>query len=303
LGAKRAPQNGKKHMMSDLFCCPVCKGPLWSKPTSYECRPCGRSFPIVDGCIPDFFIAQSGHDFSADPNTIWLDPQIVKARDTVYRLCTRELKGMAFCMQEMGRRTSKGCRVLEVGMGTGHFTRWLAEVSEPGTAIYAFDFSWPILEKARAHIGGSLGITLFRANAREGLPFQAGVFDIVFVRLAPLGPRGVPNVQAGFELLKPGGWYFDAGWEQERYETPPTEWAIQHGYESAEHHEWQYRRVQSEEEHIAWQTEQKRLLAMQESKLAGTRDRVRPDSECTRGSSGAILKMTQEHVLIARKPA
>jgi len=290
-------------MMSDIFCCPVCKGPLLPTSASFQCRPCGRNFQIVNG-IPDFFVAESEHDFGNDPNIIWLDSQIVEARDTVYRLCTRELKGMTFCMREMGRRMSRGCRVLEVGMGTGHFTRWLTEVSEPGTAIYAFDFSWPIIEKAKFNTGGLSGVTLFRANAREGLPFQAGIFDIVFVRLAPLGPRGVPNVQAGFELLKPGGWYFSAGWEKERYETPPTEWAIQHGYESAEYHVWQYHRVQSEEEYIAWQTEQKHLLAMRESgKAIDTSGRTRFDSGCNQGSGRGILKMTQEHVLIAQKPA
>lgn len=254
--------------------------------------------------IPDFFVSESEHDFSADPNIIWLDPQIVEARDTVYRLCTRELKGMTFCMREMGRRTSQGCRVLEVGMGTGHFTRWLAEVAAPGTAIYAFDFSWPIIEKAKANIGESPGVTLFRANAREGLPFQAGIFDIVFIRLAPLGQHGVPNVQAGFELLKPGGWYFGAGWEQERYETPPTEWAVQHGYASAEFHEWQYRRLQSDQEYTAWQTEQKGLLAMRESgKAIDTSERTRVDSGCNQGTGGGVFKMTQEHVLIVQKPA
>jgi SAM-dependent methyltransferase len=293
---------GKVSMMSDIFYCPVCKGPLLPTPVSFQCSPCRRNFQIVNG-IPDFFVADSEHDFSDDPNIIWLDSKIVEARDTVYRLCTRQLKGMTFCMHEMGRRTSKGCRVLEVGMGTGHFTRWLTEVSEPGTAVYAFDFSRPIIEKARVNIGESPEVTLFRANAREGLPFQAGAFDIVFARLAPLGPRGVPNVQAAFELLKPGGWYFGAGWEMERYETPPIEWTIQHGYESAEYHEWQYRRVQSEEEYIAWQTEQKHLLAMREGgKAKGTSERTGFDSELNQGGGRGILKMTREHVLIAQRP-
>lgn len=42
-----------------------------------------------------------------------------------------------------------------------------------------------------------------------------------------LGPRGAPSVQAGSDLLKPRGWYLGAGWEKERHETRPTEWAIQ----------------------------------------------------------------------------
>jgi SAM-dependent methyltransferase len=257
--------------------------------------------------IPDFFVSESDHDFSNDPNITWLDPQIVEARNTIYRLCTRELRGMTFCMYEIGRRTSGGCRVLEVGMGTGHFTRWLTEVSAPGTTIYSFDFSWPIIEKAKVNAGGLPGVTLFRANAREELPFQASIFDIVFIRLAPLGRREVPKVQAGFELLKPGGWYFDAGWEQEQFEIPPTEWALQHGYESAEFHGWQYYRVQSEEEYIASQAEQKHPmhpLAMQKGgTVIDASKEMRFDSRNNQVSGRAILKMTQEHVLIAQKPA
>lgn len=288
--------------MSDIFCCPVCKGSLRSTSTSFQCLLCQRRYPIRNG-IPDFYVAESEHDFRDDPNIIWLDSQVVEARDTIYRHCTRELRGMIFCMHEIGRRTSRGCRVLEVGMGTGHFTQWLAALSEPGTAIYAYDFSWPIIEKAQAKTAGLKEVTLFRANSREGLPFQNGIFDILLVRLAPLGPHDVPNVQAGFELLKPGGWYFSAGWKNERFETSPTEWAVQHGYESAEYHEWQYRRMQHEEERIAWQYEQKYLLAMMESKNANdTSERTRSDSDFNQVSGGYIL-MTHENVLIAQKPA
>jgi len=210
---------------------------------------------------------------------------------------------MTFCINEIGQRTRSDCRVLEVGMGTGHFTRWLAEVSAPGTVIYAFDFSWPIIEKAKINTGGSPGVTLFRANAREELPFQVGAFDIVFVRLAPLGPHGMSRIEAGHELLKPGGWYFSAGWENERFETPPTEWAIQHGYETAEYHVWQYRRVQSEKEYVASQIEQEHLSAMRKSnKSVDTSERMGGESSSNQGSGRGFLKMTQEHVLIAQKP-
>jgi SAM-dependent methyltransferase len=288
--------------MFDMFCCPVCKGELLQKLQNYACLSCERNYPIVNS-IPNFYIDESGHDFSSDPNIIWLDPKIVEARETVYRLCSRELQGMTFCMGEIAKRTSKGCRLLEVGMGTGHFTRWLAEVSAPGTAIYAFDFSWPIIEKARTNIGENPDVTLLRANAREGLPFQPGFFDIVYIRLAPLGASGVPNVQAAFDLLKPGGWYFWAGWEKDKFETPPTEWAIQHGYESAEFHAWQYQRTQSQEEHSAWQIEFGHLLAMAEKfKKIDTSKEASFDPVSDQVSNGGVLRMIQEHVMIAQKP-
>jgi SAM-dependent methyltransferase len=283
-------------MSSDIFCCPLCRTTLSATLASFHCISCRRDFDIVEG-VPDFFIPEIGGNTAEDPDLIWLDREIVEARDTVYRLCARRLKGMTFCMQEIGHRTSPGCCVLEVGMGTGHFTRWLAEVCEPGTEIYAFDCSWPMFKKARNNTNRLGGITFFRANARGPLPFAEAFFDVVLVRLASLGPRGVPKVRAAFELLRPGGWYFQAGWEQRQYETPPTEWAIQHGYERAEHHVWQYRRLVTEEEHLAMQKEQARLASIDGSRYPGN-----PEAEPGTGENGHIWRMTQESLLIARKP-
>jgi SAM-dependent methyltransferase len=267
--------------------------------TVLRCKPCGREFPIVDG-IPDFFISETIGESIDEPSKTWLDSSIVEARDTVYRLCARELKGMATCMQEIGQRTGEKCRLLEVGMGTGHFTRWLAEISRPGTEIYAFDFSWPILEKAKANTQGLPGVTLFRANARGQLPFKDESFDIVLLRLAPLGEHGIPNVQAGYDLLKSGGWYLEAGWEQVRYETPPTEWANRHGFESADHHEWQYWRRQTKQEQTAAQVELAHLAARGVQTVVKTQ--MARETENAPDEGGSVQKMTYEHLLIAHKP-
>lgn len=288
-------------MSLDSFCCPVCKGSLVVESTDLHCTPCGRKFPIVDG-IPDFFVSETKGDSIDEPNKTWLDPRIVEARDTVYRLCAQEVKGMAYCMREIGQRTSENCRVLEVGMGTGHFTRWLVKVSRSGTEIYAFDFSWSIIEKAKTNTQGLSEVTLFRANARGRLPFKNESFDILFLRLAPLGEHGIPNVQAGYEILKPGGWYFEAGWEQTRYETPPTEWAMRHGYESAEHHEWQYWRAQTEQEQTASQVELEHLAARGCPTVKKTQPQTR-GADTPPGEGGFVQKMTHEYVLIAHKPS
>jgi hypothetical protein len=94
-------------------------------------------------------------------------------------------------------------------------------------------------------------------------------------------------------LLKPGGWLFQAGWEREQYETPPTEWAIQHGFESAEHHVWQYWRIQTEQERAARQVEHERLTSLGGPPVRETRDKV---------VDGTCFKMTYENLLIAQKP-
>jgi len=158
---------------------------------------------MVDG-VPDLFIGDIEHDFVGDPNRTWLDPEIAEARNTIYSLCARELEGMAYCMDEIRKRSGAGKRILEVGMGTGHFTSWMGEGVESGTEIYAFDYSWPIIEKAKINTNGLSGITLFRANARGPLPFRDESFDMLFIRLAPLGSRGTPKVLADYQLLKPG---------------------------------------------------------------------------------------------------
>ena len=287
-------------MSLDNFCCPICKGELWRGATDLHCVPCGWVFPIVDG-VPDFFISETKADVINQTDKTWLNPEIVEARDLYYRLCTRELKGMDFCMRNIGQRIGKACRILEVGMGTGHFTHWLAEVSRPCTEIFAFDFSWPIIEKAKINVKGLSEITIFRANARGLLPFKDGYFDVVFLRLVPLGRYGIPNIQAGYDLLQPGGWYFEAGWEPLRFETPPTAWAIQHGLVNVEHHEWRYWRKVTEPEINARQIELD-YLGVQGYKRADENHLQIRDVQSTSGDSNTLQLMTSEYLLLAQKP-
>jgi hypothetical protein len=81
------------------------------------------------------------------------------------------------------------------------------------------------------------------------------------------------------------------------------EWTLQHGFAAAEFHKWQYYRVQTEEEYLAWDTEQKQLLAMRNHRKA-TDSKVRTwaDASCTQCSDKEFLKMTDEHVIISQRP-
>lgn len=237
-------------MEETFFYCPVCQKSLIIEPGCLACPTCSRNFPIVDG-LADFYIVTGEADAIDEPNTTWLDPEVVDARDTIYRYCARELRGMAFCIDEMASRATPGSRVLEVGMGTGHFTRWLAESVALGVQIYAFDMSWPILKVAQVNIAGLNNVTLFRANSKANLPFPPASFDLILVRLAPFGPNGTPNVVQGYQYLKPGGWYFEASWERPKRDHVWSEWAIQNGYESAEQHTWHYQRSKSADEQRA----------------------------------------------------
>lgn len=281
--------------MFNGFCCPVCKGDLVVVESWIACDVCEGVYGFKDG-VPDFFVGDFERDFVDDPNRTWLEPEVVEARDTIYRLCTRALEGMAFCMKEIGRLSQKGGRILEVGMGTGHFTSWLHEVTKGEAEIFAFDFSWPIIEKAQLNTAGLENITLFRANARGTLPFPDGHFDMIFLRLAPLGEPGKPNVLAGYELLKPGGWYFEGGWAKSHHVTPPTDWAMQHGFGWAAQHTWQYRRLQTKEEQKAWAVEAACLQAM------GKEPVPQGQEQDVVNEDGTVWKLTIENLLVARKP-
>lgn len=67
-----------------------------------------------------------------------------------------------------------GTRVLELGCGTGEFTR---RVAPAGAEMVALDLSGDLLAKARAKVGARARFA--RGNA-EALPFRDGTFDVVY---------------------------------------------------------------------------------------------------------------------------
>ena len=75
----------------------------------------------------------------------------------------------------LGRgRIGPGTRVLELGCGTGEFTR---RVAPAGARLVALDLSGDLLAKARAKVGGAARFV--RANAHL-LPFADAAFDVVY---------------------------------------------------------------------------------------------------------------------------
>lgn len=71
------------------------------------------------------------------------------------------------------RRFPRPGRVLEVGCGTGHFSRWLSDL---GLTVVGLDLSAEMLAEARAR--GE--ISLVRGDARR-LPFANGAFDLTML--------------------------------------------------------------------------------------------------------------------------
>ena len=210
--------------------------------------------------------------------------------------------GMAFCMEQVGSRTSAGSRVLEVGMGTGRFTGWLAESVHPQTTIFAFDFSQAMMEKARTNTIGSPNVVLFRGNARGPMPFHPESFDIILVRLAPFKVEGHSHAAgSALHLLRPGGWLFEAMTTAgERPDTPPTQWTMDKGFESAEFHIWRYPHVVTEEEYLS-----ALLDAPRPSYLTPNVEKARALTAAMKkhyGHEDGIPGVQVESLLMARKP-
>ncbi len=72
----------------------------------------------------------------------------------------------------------RGQRVLDVGCGTGHTSRELAERVAPGGSVLGADISGPMLERAREK---STGVEFLQADAQTHA-FERGSYDRIFSR-------------------------------------------------------------------------------------------------------------------------
>ena len=165
-------------MVFDFFRCPRSGQALVQTDQAVVSQDGQYTYAIVDG-VPDFYIEEGKSIVPTDDaNRRWLDAHAVAGRDLYYERC-HEWEGMSFCLEQITRLSDSACHTLEVGAGTGHFSRWLAESCQRGTLIYSFDFSWPCIEMTRNRIAGLSNVCLFRANARGPMPFAPLGFDII----------------------------------------------------------------------------------------------------------------------------
>jgi ubiquinone/menaquinone biosynthesis C-methylase UbiE len=100
--------------------------------------------------------------------------------------------------------------VLDIGCGSGYFSRRIAPVVAPEGAVVGIDPSQPMLEYAAAHSPDNCA---FRAAGAEDLPFADASFDLVVSSLAfhhiPAESRA-DAVQEISRVLRPGGRLFIA---------------------------------------------------------------------------------------------
>jgi ubiquinone/menaquinone biosynthesis C-methylase UbiE len=103
-----------------------------------------------------------------------------------------------------------GEKVLDVGCGTGYFSRRVARAVSPAGTVVGIDPSEPMLDYATAHAPANC---TFRAAAAEDLPFGDASIDLIVSSLAfhhiPTEHRA-DAVREMFRVLRPGGRLFIA---------------------------------------------------------------------------------------------
>ncbi len=91
--------------------------------------------------------------------------------------------------------------VLELGCGTGQYTRILAQTAAQVTAT---DLGEEMLAAARAKLAGQPNVSFERADA-EAPPYADESFDTVFMANVIAALDAPKTLRACFRLLKPGG--------------------------------------------------------------------------------------------------
>ncbi len=98
-----------------------------------------------------------------------------------------------------------GDRILDVGCGTGYWSRMLAPLVGPEGRVIGVDPSPPMLEHARRRSPGNCS---YEVGEGQALPFPDVSFDIVVSSFAvhhmPRSARGAA-VREMFRVLRPGG--------------------------------------------------------------------------------------------------
>jgi ubiquinone/menaquinone biosynthesis C-methylase UbiE len=104
----------------------------------------------------------------------------------------------------------EGETVLEIGFGTGHCLKWIAELVGPAGRVYGIDISPAMIEKTKKRLekGGPANRVDLCCGDATCLPFGESAFDAVFMSFAleVFDTPEIPKVLAQIEkVLKPDG--------------------------------------------------------------------------------------------------
>ncbi|WP_461209615.1 ArsR/SmtB family transcription factor [Desulfocurvus sp. DL9XJH121] len=135
--------------------------------------------------------------------------------DSWDRLCQETLGGFDLA-EELVRRMPEVATAVDLGCGTG---RLLARMRGRAGALIGVDSSQPMLERARANLGGDGPGLSLRIGDLEHLPLADGEADLAVMSLAL---HHLPSPQGGireaWRVLAPGGTFLLADFEPHQRE-------------------------------------------------------------------------------------
>jgi ubiquinone/menaquinone biosynthesis C-methylase UbiE len=130
--------------------CPKCGGTTLSrKRDAFECASCASSYPVIMGEVCDSFPVQGGRDSASHSYTYSYSSRFYEKARTgwMMKLTTgisyQEEKELVFKMV----KPEPGQNLLDIGCGTGIFSRQFSRVVDPGE-VWGLDFSYSQLRTA-----------------------------------------------------------------------------------------------------------------------------------------------------------
>ena len=118
--------------------------------------------------------------------------------------------------QEMADRAARiePRRILEIAAGTGAVTQALAQKLGSAVEIVATDLNQPMLDRAASLLKGRGTVTFQQADALS-LPLPDESFDLAICQFGVMFfPNKLKSYQEVYRVLKPGGTYVFAVWDQ-----------------------------------------------------------------------------------------
>jgi 2-polyprenyl-3-methyl-5-hydroxy-6-metoxy-1,4-benzoquinol methylase len=145
-----------------------------------ECRDCGKSFEIIRG-VPRMIVDLAGRqDLSESWGFEWDKMADGKLEtNTYYGEMEEEEIASFFRYLGISPENLRGKVVLDAGCGCGRLTKALSQF---GATVYGIDIASSI-ERIHQYCSSTPNVHILQADI-VNLPFQAGVFDYVFCKLA-----------------------------------------------------------------------------------------------------------------------